>query len=61
MFYFIKVATGNKTTGYYTGSGVSMLKSEANQYSNIQSAVTARKALKTAERTYIPLTIGHAL
>ena len=61
MYYFIIAATGNKTIGYYTGSGVSENKSDAYQYSTITDATTARRALKVAGRTYIPLTIGHAL
>lgn len=61
MYYFIKASTGNKSAGYYTGSGVSMLKSDATQYATILLAQTAYRNLQIAGRTYIPLTIGHAL
>jgi len=60
MFYYIKVKSGN-TKGYYTGSGVSTNKADAQQYETILAVQAAYEALQTADRTYIPLTIGHAL
>jgi len=60
MYYFIKARVGTKK-GFYTGSTVSKLKSAAYNYASITAANTAYRALQTAGRTVIPLTIGHSL
>jgi hypothetical protein len=59
MYYYIKAKTGNKDRGYYTGSGVSKIKTDAQQYTTKQLVRAAYRALKGTSIT--PLTIGHAL
>jgi hypothetical protein len=58
MFYYIKAKSGN-IKGFYTGSTISVNKTDAHQYATKQLVRAAYKALKGTDIK--PLTIGRAL